>query len=122
MPCRYPYPLGMEDGRIKHTQLSASSTYQDDYPQHARLNRQHGFIDPLSGLISHGGWCPEIDDTEKWLQVDIGAVMSVAGIIMQGSGMDMSPKQRVTKYEVQHSDDGNLWVFVMDITSQNALV
>ena len=110
------YPLGMEDGRIQDSQLTASSQYSDDLaPAYARLNQ------PAVEGGSGGAWHPKGSDTSKWIQVDLSIITMVTGIISQGRGRAAN-NQWTTKYNVQRSDNAALWMWVMGVNQQDALV
>lgn len=47
------------------------------------------------------GWCPNIFDNSKWIQADLGAVMSITGLITQGYVHDNYMKS----YKVAYRDD-----------------
>ena len=113
--CRFPYQLGMEDGRISDSQITASSFYGGDRSRHGRLNR------PIGVDGSYGGWCPSLEFNISWIQVDIGVSTLVAGVIMQGRGYHYT-QYWVSKYKVQYGNDGETWKTVMDVTQQEEMV
>ena len=90
-------PLGMENGAISDSQISASSQGNDNNgPQRARLNRkQEG--------KKMGAWCSLKNDIYQWLQVDLGTYTTVTRIATQGRN---EWYQWVTKYRLQYSEDG----------------
>jgi len=74
-------PLGIQDGSIRDSQLTASSSYQPSLvgPSKARLNSEMG----------GGAWCPRspvsgLTETPEWIQVDLGAEHIITGLITQG--------------------------------------
>ncbi|XP_078369213.1 uncharacterized protein LOC144653157 isoform X3 [Oculina patagonica] len=75
-------PLGMQDGRIHDSAISASSYYRTrSAPQRARLHM--ALPDAVTGFT--GGWCQyPSSDYYQWLQVDFGYVASIAKIATQG--------------------------------------
>ena len=88
-------PLGMENGAISDVQITASSQRNDrQAARNARLN--------FKGQKLAWGWETGTNEFYKWLQVDLGNKTSVTGVATQGS----SDEALVTKYKLQHSDDG----------------
>jgi neuropilin 2 len=94
-------PLGMEDGRIGDSQITASSFY--DYggykypPQKARLNKQMGW-GPGAGSAPAG----------QYLQIDLGIVKRIRKIATQGSTIS-GDKEWTTEYSVSYSNDTTSW-------------
>uniref|UniRef100_A0A8C7C157 receptor protein-tyrosine kinase n=1 Tax=Oncorhynchus kisutch TaxID=8019 RepID=A0A8C7C157_ONCKI len=99
--CRYP--LGMEDGRIKDHDITASSQwYETTGPQYARLNREEG----------DGAWCPagllQPSDTQ-YLQIDLGQLTFLTVVGTQGRYARNSGKEFARMYRLNYSHDGQLW-------------
>jgi len=75
-------PLGLQDGRIPDSQLTASSSYQPSLvgPANARLNTERG----------GGAWCPKslIDntaqETEEYLEIDLVQDHVISAVLLQG--------------------------------------
>ena len=65
-----------------------------------------------------GAWCAAIKDEHQWIQVDLGLLLKVTGVIIQGR-QDLD--QWVTSYEVLHSVDGDKFETVMNSTDQLAV-
>ncbi|XP_072029250.1 uncharacterized protein [Amphiura filiformis] len=110
--------LGMEDGRIKDSQITASSTWPSQSVQvaNARLNR------PGNWPIYAGSWCAATNNINQWIQVSLNDSQMLGGIITQGrsSSMGRDPyNQYITKYKVQYSNDGTHWKFVTDDNGQD---
>jgi len=80
----------MENGRIKDTQVTASSDYAGYVAIHARLNKDRG-------------WSTNYNDFNQWIQVSLGSFTNLTGIATQGS---LATRQFVTKYQLQYGDDG----------------
>ena len=116
----------MEDGNIRDSQLTSSTFNGDDRAEHGRLNRPSDQYAQQQGITrstgSFGGWCAEEDDTDKWLQVDLGSPKSIAGIIMQGRGNIDSSAHWVSEYRVAFSYDSISWQYVLDDTQQVEMV
>lgn len=74
-------PLGMQDGRIHDSAITASSYYRPrSAPQRARLNM--ALPDAVVGFT--GGWCPRSSQNYQWLQVNFGFMASITKIATQG--------------------------------------
>ncbi|XP_035673277.1 uncharacterized protein LOC118413827 isoform X1 [Branchiostoma floridae] len=103
-PCT-AVPLGMESGAIPDGHITASSQYTTGIcaASKARLHSQEGT----------GSWCAGQNNNQQWLQVDIGAETTVAGVITQGRSSNIYP-QRVTSYKLRFSRDGITWSTYLD--------
>ena len=74
-------PLGMQDGRIPDSAITASSYYRlRSAPQRARLHM--ALPDAVVGFT--GGWCQYPSQYYEWLQVNFGYVASITKIATQG--------------------------------------
>lgn len=74
-------PLGMQDGRIHDSAITASSYYRRrSAPQRARLHMAR----PDAVTVFTGGWCEYPSQYYQWLQVDFGYVASIVKIATQG--------------------------------------
>ncbi|XP_066290420.1 discoidin, CUB and LCCL domain-containing protein 2-like isoform X2 [Branchiostoma lanceolatum] len=101
-----PYPMGVESGAIPDAQMTASSEYNDNHgPRRGRL-----YIVNDDGGI--GAWCAKTNDGNQWLQVDLGKVAEVWGVVTQGRFRDY--KEWVTTYKLHFSTDGNNWASYTD--------
>ena len=72
-------PMGMENGDIKDTQISATSSFQTHSvgPHRARLNRHE----------EGGAWCPKSyvsKDGSEYLEIDLVKEARITGIVTQG--------------------------------------
>uniref|UniRef100_A0A8C6L3T1 receptor protein-tyrosine kinase n=1 Tax=Nothobranchius furzeri TaxID=105023 RepID=A0A8C6L3T1_NOTFU len=101
--CRYA--LGMEDGRIKDEDITASSQWYDTTgPQYARLHCDNG----------DGAWCPkgplEPSDSQ-YLQVciDLKKLTFLTLIGTQGRYAGNLGKEFAQEYRLNYSRDGQLW-------------
>lgn len=109
--------LGVEDGRITDSQLTASSESSAHAVYHgannARLNRgaQTG---------TTGSWSAQNNDIHQWIQAALGRLTWVSGVEMQGR--PDCCQQWVTKYKVQYSNDGIYWKFVQQTNNQGEKV
>ncbi|XP_076853909.1 milk fat globule EGF and factor V/VIII domain containing a [Brachyhypopomus gauderio] len=96
--------LGMEDGGIVESQISASSVYfgilglQRWGPELARLNNQ--------GIVN--AWSPDSYDQNPWIQIDMQKKMRLTGIITQGAS-HMGKSQYIKAFKVASSYDGKYY-------------
>ncbi|CAJ1069644.1 discoidin domain-containing receptor 2 isoform X1 [Xyrichtys novacula] len=102
-PAHCRYALGMEDGRIKNDDITASSQwYETTGPQYARLNREEG----------DGAWCPEgqLEPSDsQYLQVDLGRLTFLTVVGTQGRYARNSGNEFARAYRLNYSRDGLLW-------------
>lgn len=98
-PC--DVPLGLQDGRVTSSMLTASSMYNHYYgPWSARLQaRNHG--------STRGGWIAKYNNNKQWLQIDLGAKSRVKRICTQGR---YDANQFVKSYTVSYSQKGDKFV------------
>ncbi|XP_036454084.1 discoidin domain-containing receptor 2 [Colossoma macropomum] len=100
--CRYP--LGMEDGRIKNDDITASSQWYDTTgPQYGRLNREEG----------DGAWCPagQLQPSDvQYLQLDLRQLTFVTVVATQGRYARSSGNEFARKYRLDYSRDGHRWI------------
>ena len=86
----------MGDGRIKDTQIKATSSLNDTArPKYGRLNEKRGF----------GGWCSKRINTTgpfftQYLQVNLNIVMRIRAITTQGRE---GGKERVERYKINYA-------------------
>ena len=90
--------LGIESGAISDSQITASSQFDNDHaPFQSRLNFK------LTGR-KQGAWSALTNNGNQWLQVDLSIQFTtVTSIATQGRNVN---NQWVTKYQLQHSNDG----------------
>ncbi|XP_033111515.1 retinoschisin-like [Anneissia japonica] len=106
-------PLGVEDGSIPADQLTASSEWRPSHgSQRGRLNTLY-----ISHNEGTGAWSARFNDQNQWIQVDLGTLKNVRGVITQGRNNEM---QWVTSYEVRHSVNGNSFEAITDANGQVA--
>lgn len=93
--------LGIEDGRIPDSALTASTVYSAACAaKFVRLNLAAG-----SGRA--GSWCVKTNDVNQWLQVDLGTHITVTKVATQGR---QGTSQWVTSYSLSYSLAGSFWV------------
>ncbi|KAM8828848.1 secretory phospholipase A2 receptor isoform 3-T3 [Spinachia spinachia] len=85
--------LGVEDGNVTDTQLSASSSIGGNDPTKARLN-------------GNSCWRPSGSPTSSWIQVNLGQTRKVTGIVVQGCPQN---DFWLTEFKIQHSMDETSW-------------
>ena len=106
--------LGMEDGRIKDSQITDSGYWPNinlyHGPTNARLNRG-------AGPGTAEAWVAKsTTDKNQWIQVALKETAQVTGVMTQGRrpGAD----HYVTKFKVLYSDDGVGWNYVKTVDKQ----
>ncbi|XP_066294732.1 lactadherin-like [Branchiostoma lanceolatum] len=98
--------LGMESGAIPDDSITASSQMRLR-PGDSRYAPFRGRLNLVTG---DAGWAAVGTATiGEWLQVDLGEMKHVTGIITQG-GMWYSPQMWVTSFKLQYSTDATCWV------------
>ena len=91
-------PLGMQDGRITDSRLTASSMYNRYYgPWSGRLQgrKEHG---------RKGAWIARSNNRRQWIQVDLETMARVKGIAIQGR---YDANQFVKSFALSFSRDGS---------------
>ena len=119
-------PLGMEDGRIADSQITASSEYDDSRPKHktyhgannARLNRRPQSV---GNVYTTGAWCAGKKDVNQWIQVEFTIPTWVTGVLIQGRQGPVH-HQWVTKYKVYYRSNKENWIYVQNNDNQDAIV
>uniref|UniRef100_A0A673HDB2 receptor protein-tyrosine kinase n=1 Tax=Sinocyclocheilus rhinocerous TaxID=307959 RepID=A0A673HDB2_9TELE len=103
-PAHCRYPLGMEDGRIKNDDITASSQwYETTGPQYARLNCEEG----------DGAWCPagQLQPADvQYLQLDLRQLIFLTVVATQGRYARNSGNEFARKYRLEYSRDGHRWI------------
>nr|WFD50011.1 nectin variant 3 [Paracentrotus lividus] len=100
-----PGKLGIEDGRIAASSLSASSCYDGNHcVDRSRLNQPRA--SPFTGA-----WSARTNDLDQWIQVDLRQAFEVTGIITQGRN-SWPNGQWVQSYQMSYSIDGKDWILV----------
>lgn len=90
------YPVGIQSGRIKNTQITASSMWNKYHaPYFGRLKRVR------RGRYM-GGWSARHNNHRQWIQVDLRQIIKFTMISTQGRKL---AKQWVTRYTVSYSVD-----------------
>ena len=88
----------MENYKITPAQISASSQWDGLHvPNQGRLHYKGGG----SGV---GSWSAGANDINQWFQIDLRIETTVTFVATQGRHVS---DQRVTKYKLKYSNDGN---------------
>ena len=108
-------PLGMEDGRIKDSQITTSSVLKgpiSPYGYKARLNQN---IPPW------GAWCPDVSggkrnekNYDQYIQIDLLNLTKITGIATQGRDF-FGGKEYVRDYKISYERDGGVWNFYQTV-------
>ncbi|XP_068815645.1 coagulation factor V [Struthio camelus] len=108
-------PLGMENGEIKNTQITASSAKTTWFkvwePFLARLG--------LTGKIN--AWRAKSNNNQQWLQIDLLTIKKITAVATQGA-KSMSSENFVKSYVILYSDQGSEWKSYTDGSSSVAKV
>ncbi|XP_031570891.1 zinc metalloproteinase nas-4-like [Actinia tenebrosa] len=94
--------LGMQDGRITDSQLTASSHTPYDDPHQARLHLS-------STGKGNGAWCAGSNSVGQWIKIDLGSYKYLKGIATQGKVDPFSGSSWVTHYNFHFSYDDSYW-------------
>ena len=87
-----------DNNTVSDARMTASTSYDTRYyPYFGRLHENRGY----------GAWCPRTtSDRTDYLQVDMGAMLSVCAVATQGQKVYNS---RTNSYKLQLSTDGVTW-------------
>ena len=97
--CDDPKALGLENGKIRDHQITASSEWDRNHgPTNGRLNFR------ANGLRT-GAWSSRPNDLNQWLQVDFQQPTVVLGVDTQGRG-NCGCNQWVKSYTISYSNNG----------------
>ena len=97
LECKQPLRLGMENGEIPDSQISASSERDAN---HGAINSRLNF--KAQGR-RQGAWSSRRNDVNQWLQVNFGLQATITEILTQGRS---NHNQWVKSYTVSYSRDG----------------
>ncbi|CAG09735.1 unnamed protein product, partial [Tetraodon nigroviridis] len=99
------------EGQIPDSSFIASSSYSSLWrrwlPELARLHREGGA----------NAWRPKNNNPHEWLQVDLGKVKRITGVVTQGA-RSMLTQMMVTEFSVTVSHDSHVWSSVLEESSQ----
>ncbi|KFO84841.1 Coagulation factor V, partial [Buceros rhinoceros silvestris] len=95
-------PLGMENGEIKNTQITASSAKTSWFstwePSLARLNQKG----------KTNAWRAKLNNNQQWLQIDLLTIKKITAIATQGV-KTLTAENFVKTYVILYSDQGSEW-------------
>ncbi|MED6252043.1 Epithelial discoidin domain-containing receptor 1 [Ataeniobius toweri] len=104
LPAQCRYALGMEDGTIPDSDITASSAWSDSTEaKHGRLSTGEG----------DGAWCPAapvFPSESEYLQIDLRKLHFVALVGTQGRHADGHGQEFVRSYRLRYSRDGKKWI------------
>ncbi|KAM4585597.1 venom prothrombin activator oscutarin-C non-catalytic subunit [Fundulus diaphanus] len=108
-------PQGLEKRLIPDSSFSASSFHwsllRSWSPSLARLHQSGGA----------NAWRPKNNNPHEWLQVDLGKVKRITGIVTQGA-RSLLTQMMVTEFSVTFSQDGHSWSSVLEESSQRETI
>uniref|UniRef100_A0A8L0DM50 receptor protein-tyrosine kinase n=1 Tax=Oncorhynchus mykiss TaxID=8022 RepID=A0A8L0DM50_ONCMY len=111
--CRYA--LGMEDGTIPDSDITASSAWSDSTEaKHGRLSKGEG----------DGAWCPAgavFPSASEYLQVDLRSLHFLALVGTQGRHADGHGREFARSYRLRYSRDGRTWITWKDRWGQEVV-
>lgn len=114
-PAQCRYALGMEDGTIPDSDITASSAWSDSTEaKHGRLSTGEG----------DGAWCPlgaVYPTGSEYLQVDLHKLHFLALVGTQGRHADGHGQEFVRSYRLRYSRDGVKWLTWKDRWSQDVV-
>ena len=105
----------MDSGAITDAQISASSQWDNNHgASRARLHMQFN-----RKTSQRGAWSSRANDLNQWLQINLGGYTTLTRVATQGR---TNHDQWVTKYRLQHSDDGVIFQFYKEPHQTSAKV
>uniref|UniRef100_A0A4W6C6H6 receptor protein-tyrosine kinase n=1 Tax=Lates calcarifer TaxID=8187 RepID=A0A4W6C6H6_LATCA len=111
--CRYA--LGMEDGTIPDSDITASSAWSDSTEaKHGRLSTGEG----------DGAWCPAgavFPSGSEYLQIDLRKLHFLALVGTQGRHADGHGQEFARSYRLRYSRDGVKWITWKDRWGQEVV-
>ncbi|XP_036800183.1 epithelial discoidin domain-containing receptor 1 isoform X2 [Oncorhynchus mykiss] len=114
-PAQCRYALGMEDGTIPDSDITASSAWSDSTEaKHGRLSTGEG----------DGAWCPAgavFPSASEYLQVDLRSLHFLALVGTQGRHADGHGREFARSYRLRYSRDGRTWITWKDRWGQEVV-
>ncbi|XP_032414786.1 epithelial discoidin domain-containing receptor 1 isoform X1 [Xiphophorus hellerii] len=114
-PTQCRYAMGMEDGTIPDSDITASSAWSDSTEaKHGRLSTGEG----------DGAWCPAapvFPNESEYLQIDLHKLHFVALVGTQGRHADGHGQEFVRSYRLRYSRDGKKWITWQDRWGQEVV-
>ncbi|XP_029021145.1 coagulation factor VIII [Betta splendens] len=103
-------PLGLQKKQIPDSGLNASSFHS------SLLRSWRPSLGRLHQEGSANAWRPQNNNPHEWLQVDLGRVMRITGVITQGA-KSLGIQMMVTEFSVTVSHDGRSWSSALEESS-----
>ncbi|XP_028984759.2 epithelial discoidin domain-containing receptor 1 isoform X2 [Betta splendens] len=114
-PAQCRYALGMEDGTIPDSDITASSAWSDSTEaKHGRLSNGEG----------DGAWCPAgavFPSGSEYLQIDLRKLHFLALVGTQGRHADGHGQEFARSYRLRYSRDGVKWITWKDRWDQEVV-
>lgn len=114
-PAQCRYALGMEDGTIPDSDITASSAWSDSTEaKHGRLSTGEG----------DGAWCPAgavFPSGSEYLQIDLHKLHFLALVGTQGRHADGHGQEFARSYRLRYSRDGVKWITWKDRWGQEVV-
>ncbi|XP_029928845.1 epithelial discoidin domain-containing receptor 1 isoform X2 [Myripristis murdjan] len=114
-PAQCRYALGMEDGTIPDSDITASSAWSDSTEaKHGRLSTGEG----------DGAWCPAgavFPSGSEYLQVDLHTLHFLSLVGTQGRHADGHGQEFARSYLLRYSRDGVKWITWKDRWGQEVV-
>ncbi|XP_023127355.2 epithelial discoidin domain-containing receptor 1 isoform X1 [Amphiprion ocellaris] len=114
-PAQCRYALGMEDGTIPDSDITASSAWSDSTEaKHGRLSTGEG----------DGAWCPAgavFPSGSEYLQIDLQRLHFLALVGTQGRHADGHGQEFARSYRLRYSRDGQKWITWKDRWGQEVV-
>ncbi|XP_018527808.1 epithelial discoidin domain-containing receptor 1 isoform X4 [Lates calcarifer] len=114
-PAQCRYALGMEDGTIPDSDITASSAWSDSTEaKHGRLSTGEG----------DGAWCPAgavFPSGSEYLQIDLRKLHFLALVGTQGRHADGHGQEFARSYRLRYSRDGVKWITWKDRWGQEVV-
>uniref|UniRef100_A0A667YQN9 receptor protein-tyrosine kinase n=1 Tax=Myripristis murdjan TaxID=586833 RepID=A0A667YQN9_9TELE len=115
IPTQCRYALGMEDGTIPDSDITASSAWSDSTEaKHGRLSTGEG----------DGAWCPAgavFPSGSEYLQVDLHTLHFLSLVGTQGRHADGHGQEFARSYLLRYSRDGVKWITWKDRWGQEVV-
>ena len=101
-------PLGMEDGRIKNSQITTTGYIRSAYGWQARLNKN---------IPKWGAWCVNTSggmikrkNYDQYIMIDLLNLTKITGIATQGRQRNRG-NEWVKDYKLSYKRDDGVWDF-----------
>ena len=106
----------MQSDRISDERITASSWLSSEHmPFYGRMGRN----------IGHGAWCAAVNDTNQFLEIDLGIEHMITKIITEGKyrlSKDHLGEAWVKEFFISYSTGLEHWSYVKDVNTQQPIV